>query len=658
MRRWIVVVVAAALAACQGEKGPAGSNGGDGGPGPQGPVGPSGPQGPAAGFVALEAAGVVGVVADTSGAQVGSGKVIFVPAAAVAALGPTSIAVDSDTDEPLEDLIRLNGATYPQTDVGADGVYRLATLPAGAYFPTFVPAEGASVLPGGSACRTARASAALVGTRLDITVSSAIPADAEYVGSSKCMGCHGRAHISGTMHRLGIWSATQSGPMQDLAARRTDLYQAIDTKFVTGTKVYLYDYDATRGFDKYKTAETDPGANVSFTVALRQDGAGALWMDLHNAKNAADPDVSYKVDAIYGGGVMKQRYLTKLTNASGFFHALLPLQFQNEGSESYPDRTAKVWRDYNAFKWFDETTTLLKKPAAKDSFEKNCVSCHAAGVRVTGSDTTTWTAATVADPIYGDFDYDGDGVKEEMNVGCESCHGPGSRHWEAAGQGKHIVSLSLLTPEREAMVCGQCHSRPKGALNTDSPVNAAGMMMVAGTSRNDYLKTQATSQLDGAAADFYTDAAKHSKSHHQQYTDFIRSALYKNGSSLMTCSGCHDPHQKTASKRQLRKDPGDNAALCGSCHASTAADLSAHLAAKGIFVNATKAAIALCTDCHMPKTAKTGSGQPGAVIGGVQYWMNDVSSHVFDMPRKADSGGTIKMPTAYTNACGACHGAL
>ena len=65
----------------------------------------------------------------------------------------------------------------------------------------------------------------------------------------------------------------------------------------------------------------------------------------------------------------------------------------------------------------------------------------------------------------------------------------------------------------------------------------------------------------------------------------------------------------------------------------------------------------------MPKTAKTGSCQPG-VVGATngQFWQNDISSHVFDVPGKASAlkvdpatAAIIKMPSAFTNACGSCH---
>jgi hypothetical protein len=339
---------------------------------------------------------------------------------------------------------------------------------------------------------------------------------------------------------------------------------------------------------------------------------------------------------------------------------MLPVQFQHDGVETY-GRTSRIWRDYNAFKWYDEATDTFKEPPARDSFEKNCISCHAAGSRITGSDATTWSATLVEDRFFnsGDFDFDGDGVAEELNVGCESCHGPGSRHWEVAGQGRYIVSPSLLTPEREAVICGQCHSRPKGFFNTDSPVNADGMMMIAGTSRNDYLRDYAVSQNDGAASDFYTDTDGHSKSHHQQYSDFIRSGMYRNGSELMTCATCHDPHQRTAYTRQLRNDPTSNVDSCGSssCHASQANNLPAHLEAKGI-PSGSLHDQALCGDCHLTKTAKTGAGKPGLLINGVQYWMNDITSHLFKVPDKSFANPPNSMPVPFTNECALCHTAL
>jgi len=46
---------------------------------------------------------------------------------------------------------------------------------------------------------------------------------------------------------------------------------------------------------------------------------------------------------------------------------------------------------------------------------------------------------------------------------------------------------------------------------------------------------------------------------------------------------------------------------------------------------------------------------------GKNYWMNDITSHLYDVPRKDNKGvkgvaANAAMPIPYTNACGAaCH---
>jgi hypothetical protein len=130
--------------------------------------------------------------------------------------------------------------------------------------------------------------------------------------------------------------------------------------------------------------------------------------------------------------------------------------------------------------------------------------------------------------------------------------------------------------------------------------------------------------------------------------------MYKNSTELMTCSSCHDPHQRTANLHQLKADPTDNDAACGgSCHTSQVSDLTAHLTAKSIPFASGKALDALCIDCHMTKAAKTGAGRPRKVLQGVQYWENDVTSHLFKVP--ARSNASSGMPVPYTNLCGLCH---
>jgi hypothetical protein len=93
-----------------------------------------------------------------------------------------------------------------------------------------------------------------------------------------------------------------------------------------------------------------------------------------------------------------------------------------------------------------------------------------------------------------------------------------------------------------------------------------------------------------------------------------------------------------------------------SCHATQTADVKSHILAMGIDSGGLKEG-ALCQDCHLTKTAKTGAGTPALVINGVQYWKDDITSHLFKVPDRG-LATTLKMTVPYTNNCGVCHAAL
>jgi len=242
-----------------------------------------------------------------------------------------------------------------------------------------------------------------------------------------------------------------------------------------------------------------------------------------------------------------------------------------------------------------------------------------------------------------------------MNIGCETCHGPGSEHAAASGNGVAIVTPGNLSTERASIICGQCHSRPQGITNTfgvsnDQPVDFDGKMMRPGTSRADYLANN-TGRHDAKTSDFWADGL-HSKSHHQQYTDFIASVKYRNGSALKTCTDCHDVHAPGTDRHQL-SGTTDNS-LCISCHAAKS-DVVAHMTSK---TGVSMGAGTQCIDCHFTKTAKSGAGETTGKIGGtsgVTYYRNDISSHRLDVPSKSDTSPTNAMPVPYTNNCGGCH---
>ena len=194
----------------------------------------------------------------------------------------------------------------------------------------------------------------------------------------------------------------------------------------------------------------------------------------------------------------------------------------------------------------------------QQSWNYMCADCHSTGVRkqydaVKDEFRTTWS---------------------DLNVGCEACHGPSSRHVSWAGSSsiarRWLWRDNGLAPmsrgAQQIETCAQCHSRREKIADG----------YTAGAAFLDfYVPSLLMSGL------YHADGQQRAEVY--DHASFLQSRMHRVG---VTCINCHDPHAA-----RLRK-PGNQ--VCTQCHAPAKYDSAAHhFHRKG-------GAGASCAACHMP----------------------------------------------------------
>jgi len=219
---------------------------------------------------------------------------------------------------------------------------------------------------------------------------------------------------------------------------------------------------------------------------------------------------------------------------------------------------------------------------------------------------------------------------DSINVSCEACHGPASKHiaWlekkdtniknkgltiklSAANNNQWQFNKETGKPEllnasnashSKVELCAKCHSRRAQLDDKFVPGN---------NFRNHYLPSLLTENL------YHADGKI--KDEVYVYGSFLQSKMYQAG---VTCTDCHNPHSLE------RKAQGDQ--VCQQCHLPTNYASSKH------HFHKPDSAGASCISCHMP--AKTYMG------------VDERNDHSFRVPRP-DLAKQIDAP----DACTLCH---
>jgi cytochrome c-type biogenesis protein CcmH/NrfG len=256
--------------------------------------------------------------------------------------------------------------------------------------------------------------------------------------------------------------------------------------------------------------------------------------------------------------------------------------------------------------------------ARDQNWNHQCAECHSTHLQKgydlkTDSFRTTWA---------------------EINVACEACHGPGSRHVAQAaaaaagnaaawGAGKGLVvdladgdggawtidgqsgQPRRTVPRAQRIqleVCARCHSRRGQISEHYAPGRPLG-------------DTHRLALLDAHL--YYADGQI--KDEVYEHGSFLQSRMHAQG---VVCSDCHDAHSLKL------KAPGNG--VCSQCHLAAKYEVESHHRHKP------ESAAAACTSCHMPQRRYMG--------------VDDRADHSLRVPRP-----DLSLKLGSPNACNACH---
>jgi tetratricopeptide (TPR) repeat protein len=265
-------------------------------------------------------------------------------------------------------------------------------------------------------------------------------------------------------------------------------------------------------------------------------------------------------------------------------------------------QSTRVTWDSRDKKWFHQYAgqkiyhkDWLHWTGTSQNWNTMCASCHSTNLQKnydfkTDSYNTTW---------------------DEINVTCENCHGPGSKHADFMNSPEHkrgvrienagLVYAKNPNPQIQLNTCAPCHARKSDIAQMFTPSGEIMDNLIPQIISNDY---------------YFADGQINDEDY--EYSSFTQSKMFH---KEVRCSNCHNPH----SGKLIAI--GNN--LCMNCHEPKYNTQEHHF-------HKINTEGAQCINCHMPE--KT-------------YMGNDHRrDHSFRIPRP-DQSIVYETP----NTCTSCH---
>jgi hypothetical protein len=325
-------------------------------------------------------------------------------------------------------------------------------------------------------------------------------ADARYLGSQACAGCHAR--IARTFARTGMGRSLRAA---EIPAGAPETATVNHSKVERTLRVW-------RENSRLYQSEAQPGVF----------------------------ETRHRLEYVVGSGANGYSFLVR--RGDHLFQAPL----------SYYPQVGK----WDLSPGYESGDYAFSRPVAE-----SCIVCHSGRARAVEGQNGRYESSPFA----------------ELAIGCENCHGPGSRHAAEASRGVRrpgaIVNPAKLEPRLAEQICMFCHQ------GGDTRVLQPGKR---------YRDFRPGTWLDQTLAIGNLPATEREADLLEHHKAMAASRCFRASQGKLSCLTCHDPHVEPAAAERAAY----YRSRCFACH--TAKSCAAAPQAR-------QARADDCTACHMPR---------------------------------------------------------